>query len=225
VSETFEQRRLTAVLRACRALRHEFATPLSAAALHLELARRAVDRASGEIPEKLRAGLEIGRLQVDEASRLLEGLTALGSAQAGRPGRVDFVSLVTAAAGRAGAELERFGLSLRIVRPPDPAFVEGFPDELEGAMEEALLTAARWAEPGECVLETGVDGESVSFAFRVPLAKGGPPGDMLFKTRSRPNAGLGPFISRFVFEAHGGRLEGLPKEESLVVTGSLPVVA
>jgi hypothetical protein len=224
VSESFEQRRLGAVLRACRALRHEFATPLSAAALHLELARRAADRGDGAIPPKLRAGLEIGLQQVDEASRLLEGLTVLGSAHEGRPGVLDLFQLVAAAARRAGAELERCGLKVRALGPLEGALVEGFPDELASATEGALLTAARWAEPGEASLETRVEAGVASFAFRVPLATGGPPGDMLFKTRSRPNAGVVPFTSRWIFEAHGGRLEGTGEGGRLTVTGSLPQV-
>jgi signal transduction histidine kinase len=225
VPETFEQRRLGAVLRACRALRHEFATPLSAAVLHLELARRAADRADGAIPAKVRTGLETGMQQVDEASRLLEGLTALGSAHEGRPAVLDFFTLLADAAGRAGAELGRRGLNVHTKGPAAGALVEGFPDELVGATEEALLTASRWAEPGDAGLETRLEGGIASFAFRVSLAAGGPPGDMLFKTRSRPNAGLGPFISRWVFEAHGGRLEGHGDGGHLTVTGSLPHVA
>ncbi|HEX7465303.1 MAG TPA: hypothetical protein VF309_01585, partial [Usitatibacter sp.] len=63
---------------------------------------------------------------------------------------------------------------------------------------------------------------AVSFSFRVPLAHGAP-GDMLFKTRSRPDAGLGPFLARWTFEAHGGRLEGAGDATHLTVAGSLPL--
>ena len=220
--ETFEQRRLGATFRACRALRHEFATPLSAAALHLEVARRAAARAEA-IPEKVRAGLETGKEQLDEASRLLEGLTALGSAHEGDPGLLDFADLVARAARTEAPELERQGLTLRSLGPSRGALVDGFPDELENAMQEALLTASRWAAPGEARLETRLKDGTVSFSFRVLLAHA-PPGDMLFKTRSRPNAGLGPFLARWTFEAHGGRLEGADDGTHLTVTGSLPLV-
>lgn len=221
--ETFEQQRLKATLRACRALRHEFATPLSAAALHLEVAWRAAARAGEAIPEKLRAGLETGKEQLDEASRLLDGLTALGSAHEGDPGLLDFAALVARAARARVPELEQRGLTLRSLGPLEGALVDGFADELESATQEALLTASRWAAAGEARLETCLQDGTVSFSFRVPLARGAP-GDMLFKTRSRPNAGLGPFLARWTFEAHGGRLEGAEDGTHLTVTGSLPLV-
>jgi signal transduction histidine kinase len=47
---------------------------------------------------------------------------------------------------------------------------------------------------------------------------------MLFKTRSRPNAGLGPFLARWTFEAHGGGLEGAEDGTYLTVTAYLPRV-
>lgn len=221
--ETFDQARLGATFRACRALRHELATPLSAAGLHLELARRAAERAEGGIPGKLRSGLETGKQQLDEAALLLDGLSALGSARTGEPSLVDFAALVGGAARETGPELERRGLSVRFGSLGAGHFVAGFVDELDLAAREALLAAARWASPGEASLETSSNGGSVSFAFRVPLAAG-VPGDMLFKTRSRPNAGLGPFLARWTFEAHGGRLEGAADATHLTLTGSLPQV-
>jgi signal transduction histidine kinase len=223
VRETFEQQRLGATLRACRALRHEFATPLSAAALHLEIARRAAARAEEPLPERLRAGLETGKEQLDEAARLLEGLTALGNAHDGDPGLLDFAALVARAARARAPELERRGLTLKSRGPSEGALVDGFADELESATEEALITASRWAAPGEASLETGLVDGTVAFSFRVLLASAAP-GDMLFKTRSRPGAGLGPFLARWTFEAHGGRLEGAEDGTHLTVTGSLPVV-
>ncbi len=48
---------------------------------------------------------------------------------------------------------------------------------------------------------------------------------MLFKARSRPNAGLGPFLARWTFEAHGGRLDGRDDGTNLTVTASLPQAA
>lgn len=223
VRETFEQQRLGATLRACRALRHEFATPLSAAALHLEVARRAAARAEEAIPERLRAGLETGKEQLDEASRLLDGLTAIGNAHEGEPGLLDFAAVVAGAARLHARELEQRGLTVKSTGPSKGALVDGFADELENATGEALLTASRWAAPGEAQLDTRLRDGTVSFSFRVPLARGAP-GDMLFKTRSRPNAGLGPFLARWTFEAHGGRLEGTEDNTHLTVTGSLPLV-
>jgi signal transduction histidine kinase len=221
--ESFAELRLGATLRACRALRHEFATPLSAASLHLELAARAAARAEAVLPGKLRAGLETGRQQLQEATLLLEGLTALGSARSDEPVRVDFASVVGDAAREAGPELERRGLNVVPDGPRKGVFVEGFEDELEIAAREALLAAARWASSGDARLETRGDGDSARFSFRVPLA-GAPPGDMLFKTRSRPQAGLGPFLARWTFEAHGGRLEGVEDAWHLTVKGTLPQV-
>ena len=154
---------------------------------------------------------------------LLEGLTALGAAHATPPARVDFASVVAGAARAAGPELERRGLSVVPAGPREGVYVEGFEDELSTAAREALLAAARWASSGDARLETGADAGSARFTFRVPLA-GAPPGDMLFKTRSRPQAGLGPFLARWTFEAHGGLLEGAEDAWHLTVRGSLPQV-
>ncbi len=222
--ESFYEARLEATLRACRVLRHEFATPLSAAGLHLELARRAAERVEGGVPGKLRSGLDTGRQQLDEAVFLLDGLTALGGARTGAPSLVDFSDLVRRTARDTGPELERRGLSVRLGDFADGLFVDGFPDELEPAVREVLALAARWASPGEARIGLrSVDG-SAALEFRVPLS-GGAPGDMLFKARSRPNAGLGPFLARWTFEAHGGRLDGRDDGTSLTVTASLPQAA
>jgi len=224
VSESFEQQRLGATLRACRALRHEFATPLSAAVLHLELARRAVLRADGDIPEKLRAGLETGRKQLDEAVLLLDGFSAIGGAHEGKPGLLDFAALVSRVARALRPELEHRGLLLRIGGPSQGIFVDGFEDEIERATREVFLTAARWAGPGEGLVEIAASGSMASFFVRVALA-GARPGEALFRARSRPGAGLGPWLARWAFEAHGGRLEGREDATHLTVTATLPQVA
>lgn len=223
MSEDFEQRRLGATLRACRALRHELATPLSAAVLHLELARRAALRAEGDIPEKLRAGLESGRQQLDEAVLLLDGLSAIGGAHEGEPGVLDFAALVSHGAWASSAEFEHRGLMLRIDGPSQGVFVDGFEDEIERATREVLLAAARWAGPGDGLVEIAADGSMASFVVRVALGDARP-GDSLFRARSRPGAGLGPWLALWVFEAHGGRLEGREDETGLTVTAALPQV-
>jgi signal transduction histidine kinase len=223
-SESFGQARLEATFKACRTLRHELATPLSAASLHLELARRSAERMEGGTPGKLRSGLEIGKQQLDAAAQLLDGLMALGGAQTGEPGLVDFAAVVRKAAREAGPELERRGLSVHVEGPAEGYFVDGFADELETAARETLLAAARWASPGDARLEAVSNAGCVSLVFRVPLVGPGP-GEMLFKTRSRPNAGLGPFLARWTFEAHGGSLEGAEDGTELTVTASLPQVA
>lgn len=224
MSESFEQQRLGATLRACRALRHEFATPLSAAVLHLELARRAVLRADGDIPEKLRAGLETGRKQLDEAVLLLDGFSAIGGAHEGKPGLLDFAALVSRVARALRPELEHRGLLLRIGGPSQGIFVDGFEDEIERATREVFLTAARWAGPGEGLVEIAASGSMASFFVRVALADARP-GEALFRARSRPGADLGPWLARWAFEAHGGRLEGREDATHLTVTATLPQVA
>lgn len=224
VPETFTQARLEATFRACRTLRHELATPLSAAGLHLELARRAAERIEGGITGKLRNGLDTGREQLDRATLLLNCLTALGSARTGEPGLVDFAALVRGAARDVGPDLERRGLSVRFAGPADGLWVDGFEDELEGGARQALLAGARWASAGEASIETSSQEGRASFTFRVPLSGDGP-GDMLFRPRGGPGAALEPFLARWTFEAHGGTLDGAEDGEHLTVSASLPRVA
>src|SRR5512140_589107 len=167
-SESFDQARLEATFKACRTLRHELATPLSAASLHLELARRSAERVEGGTPAKLRSGLETGKQQLDAAAQLLDGLMALGGARTGEPSRVDFAAIVRRAARDAGPELERRGLSVHVDGPVEGLFADGFADELETAARETLLAAARWASPGAARLLTTSSGGAVSLVFRVP---------------------------------------------------------
>ena len=104
-------------------------------------------------------------------------------------------------------------------------FADGFVDELDTAARETLLAAARWASPGEARLKTA-SGQRLCLA-RVPRAarRRGGPAEMLFKTRSRPNAGWGR-SSR----AGRSRRTADPSKERragthLTVTASLPQVA
>jgi len=224
MTKSFDQKRLGATLRACRALRHDFATPLSAAVLHLEVARRAAARAAGEISEKVRAGLETGRKQLDEAVLLLEGISVLGAAHEGEPGRFDFAALVSRVSRALSAELERRGLPFRSVGPPDGIFVDGCEDEIERATREVFLTAARWAGPGEGLVEIAAEDRMASVLFRVALADDRP-GDTLFRARSRPGAGVEPWLAHWTFEAHGGRLDGREDATHLTVIATIPQAA
>lgn len=221
--ESFDRTRLGATLRACRALRHEFATPLSAAALHLEVARRAAAREDGGAAENVRSSLVTALSQVERASVLLDVLTALGDARMGEPGIVDFHELVIRAAQETAPELDAFGLEFREHAGAGAVFVSGFGDELRNAVREALLAVARWAGKGEALLRVGDLPGAASFSFRVPLAAEAP-GNMLFRPYSRPGAGFGPFAARWTFEAHGGSLEGRENDGFVSVTGSVPQV-
>ncbi|MEO8587657.1 MAG: hypothetical protein ABI584_15940 [Acidobacteriota bacterium] len=220
----FEHVRLGATLRACRALRHDFATPLSAAVLHLELARRAALHSKDDIPEKLRAGLETGSRQLDEAVLLLDAFSAIGAAHAGDPGLLDFAAVVARVATALRPELEARGLVLRIAGPSHGIFVDGFEDEIQSAIREVVLTVARWAGPGEELVEIAASGGAASISVRAALLLDRP-GDTLFRARSRPGAGLGPWLARWAFEAHGGRAEGYEDATHLTVIASLPQAA
>ncbi|HEX5854225.1 MAG TPA: hypothetical protein VFZ57_01280 [Thermoanaerobaculia bacterium] len=222
--ESFDRARLGATLRACRALRHELATPLSAAALHLEVARRAVDRAGCDVPEKVRSSLRTALSRVERTSMLLDVLTALGDARVGEPAIVDFRELVVRAAREAASEIDARGLEFRDPQVAGARLVFGFGVELQNAVREALLAASRWAGKGEALLRVEDQVGTASFWFRVPLGADAP-GDMLFRPYSRPGAGFGPFAARWTFEAHGGTLEGLEDGGFVTVTGSVPQVA
>lgn len=223
VTESFDRARLDAMLRACRTLRHDLATPLSAAGLHLEVVHRAVLRGDGAVP-KIESGLATALAKVEEASRLLDALTLLGDAHSGEPGIVDFGALALRAAQEAVPQLEALGLELRAPEGAEGVFVLGFGDELGVAFREALLAGARWARAGEAVLQ--IDGlpRDARFSFRLPRGEESP-GERLFRAGTRPGAGFTPFAARWTFEAHGGRLEGTEEGGFLTVTGSVPRVA
>lgn len=200
------------------------ATPVAAAALHLEVARRAASRAGAAVPEKTASGVATALAKLEQTACLLDVLAALGGANAGEPGLVDFRALATRAAREVAPRLEAFGLELAGPAGGEAIAVSGFGDELETAFREALLAAARWAGNGEARLLVDGRNGTASFSFCVP--QGADRIDnRLFLPFSRPEAGFGPFLARWVFEAHGGRLEGSETEGFVTVTGSVPRVA
>jgi hypothetical protein len=202
-------------------LRHELATPLAAAALHLEVAHRAAGRADCAVPEKTQSGVTTASAKLEQASSLLDVLTAFGDAHVGEPGILDFGALVIRAAREVAPELDALGLEFHDPVGAGAVFVSGFCDELENAVREALLAASRWAGKGETFLRVEDRPGMASFSFRVPLGAD-TAGDMLFRPYSRPGAGFGPFAARWTFEAHGGSLEGLENDGFVTVTGSVP---
>lgn len=161
--------------------------------------------------------------KLEGASMLLDVLTALGDARLGEPGIVDFSELVNRAALEVAPELDRLGLEFRAPVLSEAGLVFGFGDDLENAVREALLAASRWAGKGEALLRVENRPGSAFFSFRVPLGADRP-GDMLFRPCSRPGAGFGPFVARWTFEAHGGRLEGSENDRFVTVTGSVQQV-
>lgn len=220
----FAQRRLGATLHACRTLRHEYATPFSAAFLHLERTRRAVARWEGARPGDLLEGLEACRRQLEESSRLLDGLSAVSDARQGEPALVDLAALVASSLAAARPELERRGLETRFEAPTETIRVLGFADELEDAVRHALLAVSRWAASGQAFIETGTPSGTASFSFQVPLA-GEPPGDDLFRSRGRNGKDFGTFLARWTFESHGGSFVCVAADRTLTLTGTLPLAA
>lgn len=223
VPEPLDRARLVATLGVCRTLRHELATPISAAALHLEVARRAAGRADGASPGTVSTGVATALAKLEEASRLLDVLTFLGEARTGEPGVVDFGALAMGAAREVEPRLDALGLDLRGPAKTEETFVVGFGGELGAAVREALLAASRWAGRGEAVFRLDGPPDEASFSFRVPLG-GESPGSRLFRPFSRPDAGVGPLAALWTFEAHGGLLLGSEENGFVTVTGSVPRV-
>jgi signal transduction histidine kinase len=223
VPESIERARLAATFRTCRALRHELATPLAAAALHLEVARRAAAGAGDAVPGKTRDGILTAAAKLEEMASLLDVLTALGEARAGEPAIVDFGALVARGARAIRPQLDALGLRLRESADPGAVLVAGFEDELENAVREALLAASRLAAGGEARLLSGAREGTAFFSFRAPLGSDGP-ADALFRPCGRAGAGYGPFLARWSFEAHGGRLEASDEAGFVTVSGRVPQV-
>lgn len=220
----FAQRRLGATLHACRALRHEYATPFSAAFLQLERTRRTVARWEGALPSDLLDGLEACRRQLEEASHLLNGLSAVSDARQGEPALVDLAALVASSLAAARSELERLGLETRVEAPAETIWVRGFADELGDAVREALLAVSRRAASGHARIEIGTPSGTATVSFQVPLASEAP-GEDLFRARGRNGADFGPFLARWAFESHGGSVVCEAVGRTLTLTGTLPLAA
>lgn len=224
--ESFDRHRLQAAGRTCRSLRHDLAAPLSAAALHLEVASRALGQLPGEGIERVRASVKISQREVEYAAWMIDVLSELARGADEGWATFPFCDALEKAISRAGVELSARGL--RLVRSGTLPAVTlfGNADEVEQALTDLLTGAASEAVAGECRVSSEKTGAEAVVLVRVPVASSFSSPEVLFRLTRRIDgtpSGFRLFLARWTFESLGGRLQAAVQNGSLVFTVALPV--
>src|SRR5262249_47009128 len=145
-SSHFDRDRFRATIRLFRHLRHELATPLSGAALHLEVACRRL--AQGADLEATRAleNIRMGQLEIGYVSAMLDVLTGVVRAAADKPGWFSLPGAIVGGGSRSAPDPLR-GVALELPAAPfDPEVVLfGSARQLERAIAALTFYALRSA--------------------------------------------------------------------------------
>jgi heavy metal sensor kinase len=193
---------------------HELRTPLSVVTNQAELALRR-DRQPGEYRDALRAILEAAR----RMRTVVEDLLTLARADAGelslRRDPLDLAALVRDTAGLMAGEAERLGISLELDLAD--AALRGDRSRLQEMVTNLLANAIRYNREGGRVTLRLRTGGGLALLAVSDTGIGIPPAEQarvfdrfhrVDKARSREagGSGLGLAISRWIAEAHGGRI-------------------
>src|SRR5450631_542507 len=207
--ETCDSHRLHAAGRTCRSLRHDLAAPLSAVALHLEIASRALGQLPGEGLDRVRSSVKTSQKEIEYASWMIDVLSELARRADGGSAEFSLREALEKAIGRAGAELSARGL--RVVRSGTLPSVTLFGDaaDVEQALTDVLSGAAAQASGGECRVASEKNGSEAVVVVRVPVPSSLSSPESLFRLTRRIDgtpSGFGLFHARWAFESLGGRL-------------------
>jgi two-component system, OmpR family, sensor kinase len=193
---------------------HELRTPLSVVANQAELALRR-ERQPAEYRDALQAILEAAR----RMRAVVEDLLTLARADAGqlslRRDPLDLAALVRDTAGLMAGEAERLGIAVEL--DLGRATVRGDRSRLQELVLNLLANAIRYNREGGRVTLRLRAGDGVAVLDVIDTGIGIPPEEqsLVFdrfhrvdKARSRETggSGLGLAISRWIAEAHGGRI-------------------
>jgi hypothetical protein len=185
-----------------RTVRHEMATPLSGALLHVEVASRRLARGEGAEPAAVVEGLRTIQGELERTAALLDffGEIAVGTEEEPR----DF-SISEAVSRGAAAYTPEDGVVVALARPEAEIF--GAPRQLEEAIAETtriLLASGKAVEwkiealPSEIRLLGSAPGD---------LAGGAESAFRIGRTPEDFARALALVRLRFVVEGHGGALE------------------
>jgi signal transduction histidine kinase len=195
---------------------HELRTPVSILRTQIELALSRA-RAPGEYRETL----EICLRSVQRMSSLVDGLLTLARADGSTDGltreRVPLETVVRAAAETVRPAAAERGVSLHL--DLGPAVVEGDPERLADVATNLLSNAVRYNRTGGRVevalagqADGGVELIVADTGIGIPAEARGKIFDRFFRvdaarSRAAGGAGLGLAITKWIVEAHGGRIQ------------------
>lgn len=219
--------RCRAMEGAFRQLRHDLASPLSGAALHLEMAMRRLSHLEGAELERLLENVRTGQQEVSYAASMLDVLGELSHSDEESLGLYSLSECVRRGGERHAKKAARDSVDL--VLPPESPEPKVFGSgiRLEQAAADLTEHALREVSPGDTVdwkIQTlGMSGEASLSWTRV---LGGAKGERLFTLarglRGEPgNSAL--FLARWAIESHGGTLTAEAHGDRTRIKVSIPV--
>lgn len=202
------EHRVKALLTTFRQLRHDLASPLSGAALHLEMAARRIAQRQDPELAKIAENVKVSQQEVTWASAVLDLLGELARSADDILAPFSLREAVRRGAQRHAPRAEREGVRLHEPTSGADAMLFGARDRLEQAVSDltahALSRAPRGTDLG-WTIEAVPGGSEAAIAW----PKGDERPDRAFVlTRRRageaPDAGL--FLARWAVEGLGGTL-------------------
>jgi len=215
---------------------HELRSPLARLSVALGLARqRAVSKVDPEVAPELESALNRIETEADRLNQLIQRLLTISRLESGTDGlhktRFSLRELVEQVAH--DAEYETPGRGCRVTSPADAAdefLVDGDPDLLRSAIENAVRNATRYTAEGTTVevrLERHqfANGNGEEIVVRVLDSGPGVPDEALPKifepfyrlddarNRQTGGAGLGLSIADRAIRLHGGQLRASNRKE------------
>jgi len=215
---------------------HELRSPLARLSVALGLARqRAVSKVDPEVAPELESALNRIEIEADRLNQLIQRLLTISRLESGTDGlhktRFSLRELVEQVAH--DAEYETPGRGCRVTSPADAAdefLVDGDPDLLRSAIENAVRNATRYTAEGTTVevrLERHqfANGNGEEIVVRVLDSGPGVPDEALPKifepfyrlddarNRQTGGAGLGLSIADRAIRLHGGQLRASNRKE------------
>ncbi|HKB69418.1 MAG TPA: hypothetical protein VKH46_01150 [Thermoanaerobaculia bacterium] len=196
--------------RFVRRFRHEISTPLSGAALHLEVAARRIQKAETFDRAAVLENLRVSQQALENASQMLDWISELSRTQDEAPAEHALIPLVNRSAEPFREDLERRGLALELPAATDGPRWFGSAHEIGDVVSELTANAFQHATaPGTVRWSVAEDGGPPQIVCESPgaLPSGDP--EHLFgaaKGADSPGRGFGLLRARRLAQSNGADL-------------------
>jgi len=150
-----------AIKRFVRRFRHEISTPLSGAALHLEVASRRLQKESGFDRQAVLENLRVSQQALESASQMLDWIGDFSRGDDEAPSEISLRAVVSQGAEPFREDLRRRGLALELPSDSDGPRWFGSAHELAEVVSELTANAFQHgAAPGAVRWSLGSEGAS-----------------------------------------------------------------
>jgi signal transduction histidine kinase len=214
-----------AMSRAWQRLRHDLATPLSGALLHVEVARRRAGRLGSDGGADVQESLSTVQAEIERSAAILELVSALGNVGAGEPAAFDPGEAVARGVRPISREIASRGLGLDLPEAVGPVAF-GLAEQIERAAAALTKNAVESARgPGILKWSVARDGGSVLLELRFPgaLEVGDPRHFFALNAEGRSmDRAFEMLLARCVIEGHGGQLTISQESGTVRIGGALP---